>query len=102
MADVVVDGIVAVRDRMPYVRLLVDGQPVAHLSMAEARKVALDILQMSARTEADAMLHLFFSKQEYPSGAAVALMLEFRDFRTALDAEPVEGSLTDPDTGERV
>jgi hypothetical protein len=97
-----VDGIVAMRDKQPYVRLLADGKPVAQLSMAEARKVAADIVQMAARTEADAMIHAFFEREGLPPQAGAALMFEFRNFRRALDEEAVEGTLSDPDTGKKV
>lgn len=93
-----VDGIVARRDFQPYIRLMQDGAPVAQLSMAQARKVAADIVQMCARTEADAMIHRFFDKQNYPPGAGAALMVAFRDFRLALDNEPVVGTHSDPET----
>jgi hypothetical protein len=92
-----VDGIVAARDKQPYLRLFADGVQVGQVTMAQARNIAMDILQMCARTEADAMIHQFFEKQEYPGGAANALMIEFRDFRLALDNEAVERSVSDPD-----
>lgn len=99
---ILVDGIVARRDHMPYVRLLFGDNQVAQLSTAEARKVASDIVQMCARTEADAMIHKFFNKQGFPEGAGNALMVEFRNFRHMLDAENVEGYHTNPDTGSVV
>ncbi len=47
---------------------------------------------MASRTEADAMVLKFFDKEEYPSGAAAAVMVAFRDFRAELDEEdPREG-----------
>lgn len=98
----VVDGIVARRDGQPYLRFFVEGNNVAQVDMAQARNIAMDILQMCARTEADAMIHKFFAAQEFPSGAGNALMLEFREFRKALDTEPVEKSQVDPDTNEAV
>ncbi len=97
--NVHIDGIVAVRDFQPYVRLHVPGGMVAQLTMAEARKIAADLVQMCARTEADAMIHRFFAKQGFPPGAGAALMMEFREFRLALDSEPVEGSHSDSETG---
>jgi hypothetical protein len=99
MRGITVDGIVAVRDKQPYVRLFADGKQIAQLSMAEARNVAMDILQMCARTEADAMIHKFFEKDGFPQAAGAALMLAFRDFRLALDAEDVEKYHVDPDAG---
>jgi hypothetical protein len=92
-----VDGIVAMRDKEPYLRLFADGQQVAQVTMAAARKIAADIVQMCARTEADAMIHKFFSAQGYPPGANVAVMMAFRDFRLKLDSEEVKGSHSDPD-----
>lgn len=102
MKGFAVDGIVARRDGEPYVRLLVDGEPVAQLDMAMARKIALDILEMAYRTEADAMLHRFFSDSKFPSGAANTLMVDFREYRWTHDKTTAEGSLFDPDTGESV
>jgi len=92
-----VDGIVAARDKQPYLRLFANGQQVGQLSMAQARNVEHDILTMCARTEADAMIHQFFAKNEFPEGAGAALMLDFRNFRQALDEEPVERTLHDPE-----
>jgi hypothetical protein len=96
-----VDGIVAARNREPYVRVVINGEK-AQLSIAEAKKVAGDILITAARTEADAMVFRFFDKQEFPSGAATAIMKEFRHFRQMQDEKPVQGSATDPDTGETI
>ena len=98
---VFVDGIVAARDGEPYVRLVVNGEK-AQLSVAEAHKIAVDLLKISARTEADAMLFRFFDKQQYPSGAAAALMHEFRYFRQLQDDKLVEQSTVDPDSGETI
>lgn len=100
--QLLVDGIVARRDHEPYVRLMLDGKPIVQLSMAEARKIAHDILILAARTEADAMILRFFSDNEYPAEAGAALMMAFRDFRLKLDREPVKGSHIDPDTGAPV
>jgi hypothetical protein len=97
----VVTGIVARRDGLPYLRLLMNDQSV-QVDMAQARNIAMDILQMCARTEADAMIHRFFNRQQYPEGAATALMLEFRDFRKELDDAKAETYQVDPDTGEHV
>jgi hypothetical protein len=85
-----VNGLVAVRDKMPYLQLSTDKGMVAQLSMSDARQVAADILQMAARTEADAMIHKFFEKSGFPEKAGAALMLEFRDFRAELDKETAE------------
>ena len=95
-----VNGVVAHSDKQPYVQLSNENGIVCQLSMAEARNVAMDILQMCARTEADAMILKFFSKEGYPEMAGAALMAEFRDFRGALDQEQVDRRMQDPDTGE--
>lgn len=102
MASFWVNGIVAQRDKEPYIQLSNENGMIAQLSMAMARKIAMDILQMSARTEADAMILKFFSKFELPEAAAGAMLVEFRDFRAALDQEVVEGKLQNPDTGEEI
>jgi hypothetical protein len=81
-----VNGIVAVRDGKPYIQLSNENGIIAQMDMAQARQVATDILQMSARTEADAIIVKFFGKMEFPDGALGALMQEFRDFRAELDA----------------
>jgi hypothetical protein len=96
MSDILVNGIVAARDRRPYLQIDIDGHMV-QLSMADARNVARDIERMCARTEADAMIHRFFVRQDFPKEAAAALMIAFRDFRSQLDREPVEKSETNPD-----
>lgn len=85
-----VNGIVAVRDKKPYIQLSNEKGMIAQLSMSEARQVAMDILQMSARTEADAMIHNFFAAEGFPIEASGALMVKFRDFRAELDAEAAE------------
>ena len=87
-----VNGVVAVRDRNPYVQISNEKGMIAQFSMSEARQVAMDILQMAARTEADAMILKFFSKSEFPDGAASALMMGFRDFRAELDKEVAKRS----------
>jgi hypothetical protein len=84
-----VEGIVARRDNQPYIKLFKDSDPIAQMSMAQARNFAHDILNMCARTEADAMIHKFFAAQHFPEDAGAALMLEFRNFRYALDSEEV-------------
>lgn len=100
---ITVEGIVARRDMQPYIVLSVDGHR-AQMSMAEARDVARNIERMCARTEADAMIYGFFAEHELPEGAVAAMMVEFRGFRSKLDAEKVETHETDPDepirTGE--
>ena len=92
-----VNGIVSARDQQPYIQLSNEKGMIAQLSMAEAKKIAMDILQMSSRTEADAMIVKFFGVMDLPKGALGALLKEFRDFRMALDEEHVEGSYDDPE-----
>jgi hypothetical protein len=96
-----IEGIVAARDKQPYVVVYFNGQR-AQLSIADTRNVALDLLQMASRTEADAMILKFFDKAEFPSGAGAALMLDFRKFRAELDAEPVENFTEEPTGGGHV
>jgi hypothetical protein len=91
-----VEGIVARRDKMPYILLFRDGDPIGQLSMGQARKVAHDILTMCARTEADAMIHKFFKSRGAPDVASAECMLDFRVFRHELDSEPVEGYTETP------
>ena len=80
---------VAYRDKMPYIQIDIDGHTV-QLSMADARNIARDIERMCARTEADAMIHKFFSTNNFPEGANAAIMLAFREFRSKLDSEHVD------------
>jgi len=82
-----VNGIVAARNKKPYIQLSTEKGILVQLSMSEARQVAMDILQMAGRTEADAMVLKFFDRSEFPEEAAAALMQEFRDFRAELDKE---------------
>jgi hypothetical protein len=96
MSDIIVNGIISHRDYQPYIQILVGGRLV-QLSMAQARSVAQDIQTQCGRAEADAMIHKFFSAQQYPEGANAAIMIAFRAFRSELDAERVEKSETDPD-----
>jgi hypothetical protein len=96
-----IEGIVAARDKRPYVVMYVNSQRI-QLSIADARNVALDILQMASRIEADAMIQKFFDKAHFPSGAAAALMKEFRDFRLELDMEPVDTYTSEPTGGGQV
>ena len=96
-----VEGIVAARDKRPYVVVFFNGQR-AQLSIADARNVAMDILQMASRTEADAMILKFFDRNEFPSGAAAAIMKDFRDFRLELDSEPIETYTIEPTGGGQV
>lgn len=99
---ITINGIVAHRNYEPYVQILKNNDVVCQCSMAEARNVAMDILQMCARTEADAVIHQFFRQNGFPDQASAQVMLDFRVFRHKLDTEPVEKSMSDPDTGARV
>lgn len=94
--NILINGIVSRRDKQPYLQMDVDGHLV-QLSMARARNVARDIEAMCARTEADAMIHRFFDRKDFPEGAAQAIMVEFRDFRMKLDEEATEKLRVDPD-----
>ena len=98
---IAIEGIVAGRNKQPYVVMYFNGQR-AQLSIADARNVALDILQMASRTEADAMIFKFFDRNEFPEGAAAAIMKDFRDFRLELDSEPIETYTTEPTGGGHV
>ena len=95
MSDFWVNGIVAVRDGNPYIQLSNEKGMISQLSMSETRQIAMDMLVMAARTEADAMIYKFFSKEEFPQDAANALMVAFRDFRAELDADKAERSSDD-------
>lgn len=95
MAGFWVNGIVAVRDGKPYIQLSNEKGIICQLSMSETRQVAMDMLQMAARTEADAMIHRFFKKEEFPPSASNEVMVAFRDFRAELDAEKAERSVDD-------
>ena len=92
MASFWVNGIVAQRDKQPYIQLSNENGMLGQFTMAEARNVANDILTMCARTEADAMIMKFFDTNDFPENAAAVLMQNFRDFRANLDDEEVERS----------
>jgi hypothetical protein len=102
MADFWVNGIVSGRDKQPYIQLANEKGMIAQLTMSQARKIAADILNMAARTEADAMILKFFEDNSFPHEAASALMVSFRDFRHQLDMDAAEGKEQDPDTGKDV
>lgn len=93
-----VNGIVAVKDKKPYVQIELDNSVIAQMSMAEARSFANDIILQCSRVEADAMIVKFFKSHDLPDGALAALMKDFRDFRFSLDMEPVGKFISDPDT----
>lgn len=99
MASFWVSGVVAARNGQPYIQLANDKGMIGQLSMSEARQVAMDILQMCSRTEADAILVKFFKKNDLPDGALGALLQDFRDFRHGLDMEKAERS-SDPENPE--
>lgn len=90
MADFWVNGIVSQRDKLPYIQLSNEEGMIAQLSMNEARQVAHDILVMTSRAEADAMIHKFFSAKNLPAEAGAAIMTDFRDFRAKLDDEEIQ------------
>jgi len=95
---IIVNGIVAKRDLQPYIQLMnEDGSTLGQLTMAMARAVAADIVQMCARTEADAMILKFFKEHGLAEEAAGALLIGFRDFRLALDQEKLERWAENPD-----
>ena len=73
---------------------------IAQLSMAQARNVAMDILNMAARTEMDAMLLRFCDEKLEHEEVGAQMMQLFRDYRMQLDQEKVETAMQDPDTGE--
>lgn len=89
MSDFWVNGIVAQRDKQPYVQLSNEKGIIAQLTMGQARQIAQDILVMCSRTEADSMILNFFEKSPVPE-AGPAIMQEFREFQAKLDDERVE------------
>jgi hypothetical protein len=95
MADFWVNGVVAVRDGKPYIQLSNEKGMIAQLSMSETRQIAMDMLVMAARTEADAMIVKFFADNVEPGDAASLLLIKFRDFRADLDADKAERSSDD-------
>lgn len=92
-----VQGIVAARDGKPYVQLSNDKGMIGQFTIAEARSVAMDLIRSASYAEADAMLHGFFNKMDFPQQALGALMMEFRDFRHALDMEKVDSNYSEPE-----
>jgi hypothetical protein len=95
MADFWVGGIVSARDGKPYIQLSNEKGMIAQLSMSETQQIAMDMLVMAARTEADSMIHKFFHDKGAPGHVSGQIMVEFRDFRAALDAEKAERSADD-------
>jgi hypothetical protein len=90
MSKLWVTGIVAGRDFKPYVQIASEKGEMAQMSLSEARQFANDIVIAASRVEADAMILEFFKKAEFPEGAGAALMVDFRDFRYALDMDKAE------------
>ncbi len=90
MADFWVIGIVAVRDKNPYIQLSNEKGIIAQLSMSETRQIAMDMLVMASRTEADALLWRFVKSKNLPEQMGAELMQMFRDFRTELDDDKEE------------
>jgi hypothetical protein len=88
-----VNGVVAQRDGKPYIQLSTENGMIAQFSMNEARQVAMDILIQASRTEMDAMILNFLTKEvEAPEAAVVGVMQMFREFRAALDDEQIQHS----------
>ena len=90
--DFWVNGIVAVRDGKPYIQLSNEKGKIAQLTMSQTRQIAMDMLVMASRSEADAMIFKWFRKNVFPDAAVAALMQDFRDFRAELDADKAERS----------
>ena len=95
MSDFWVNGVVAVRDGKPYIQLSNEKGMISQLTMSQTHQIAMDMLVMAARTEADAMLVKFFRKHDFPDESAARLLQMFRDFRAELDAEKAERSTDD-------
>ena len=96
MSDFWVNGIVAVRDKQPYIQLSDANGIFAQLTVNEARQIAHDIMLMASRTEADALLLTFVEEMDLGEQAGSLMMQAFRDFRAKLDNEktsrPIEDS----------
>lgn len=69
---------------------------IGQFTIAEARSIAMDLLRSASYAETDAMLHGFFKKMDLPAEALGALLIEFRDFRHALDMEKVDSTHSEP------
>jgi hypothetical protein len=85
-----VNGIVAMRDKHPYIQLSNTEGIICQLSLPEARQIAMDIISMAARTEMDAMLVNYCAEHGSAPNLASAMLVSFRDFRVKLDAEKAE------------
>lgn len=96
-----IQGIVAQRDGQPYVQMANGEGMIGQFTLAEARSIAHDLMMSASYAEADAMLHGFFKKMDFPMAALAALMIEFRELRHEQEMKTVERSYRNPDTGER-
>jgi len=90
MNHFLISGLVAARDKQPYVQLLINGEMMFQWNVTEARSIAWDMLRMCSRVEADAMIFNFFNKLGIPEQALAAFMQDFRDYRHELDMMPVD------------
>ena len=95
MSNFWVNGIVAMCDGNPYIQLSNENGMIAQLSMSETQQIAIDMLVMAARTEADSMLLRFIKAKNLPDQMGGELMMMFRDFRAELDAEKAKRSIDD-------
>ena len=99
MASFWVTGIVSAIDKQPYIQLSNEKGMIAQLSMGQARNIAMDILNMAARTEVDAMIHNFCAQYGKAEMGPV-LMQHFRDYRAKIDQEKIEREIgEDPNAG---
>ena len=90
MSQMLIGGVVAQRDKKPYLQISNENGLILQLTMAEARRVAHDILVTCSRIEADAMIQQYVN-EELGGGeeAGVTVMRLFREFRMELDGEVV-------------
>jgi hypothetical protein len=95
MPNIEIVGIVAARNKEPYVEYTVDGNRV-QLTPSEARKIAGDLVLGASRAEADAMVLRFFADRDLPEAAAAAFLIDFRDFRLGLDLNKPQEYYKDP------
>ena len=101
--SIVVNGLVAKRDKEPYIQLMDDqGTIFAQLTIRMAQSIAMDMLVMAARTEMDAAMYKFASEMGMDSELASRLIVSMRDYRHKLDQEKLERRETDPETGEEI
>jgi hypothetical protein len=95
MANFWVSGIVSQRDKEPYVQLANENGLIAQLTMAQGRIIAMDILTQCSRAEMDAMVLKFMDKLGAGPDAGVAMMGEFREFRSVYDNEVLQHTQDD-------